>query len=93
MEAFTIDSVGRLATRNSHRIHMYLVYRTMRHIEEEGKLGPYAMKRIAAGAHLSTSWLLERATVEPTTAWAAVFSPNGSTMYSFLQMSGLGCAL
>ena len=29
--------------------------------KEKGKLGAYAMKRVAAGAHLSTPWLFELA--------------------------------
>ena len=29
--------------------------------KEKGKLGPYAMKRVAGGAHLPTPWLFEHA--------------------------------
>ena len=42
---------------------------------EKRKLGAYAMKRVAAGAHLSTHWLLSlrnAQTIEPTTDWIAV---------------------
>ena len=37
---------------------------------EKGKLGAYAMKRVAAGAHLPTPWFLslrDVQTIEPTT--------------------------
>ena len=46
--------------------------------------GAYAMKRVAAGAHLPTLWLFEPAKrPEPTTACAAVFSPGANNRYSF----------
>ena len=59
---------------------------------KKGKLGSNAMKRVAAGAHLSTPWLFEPAkmprresrllpghqTIEPTTAWTAVSFPSAS---------------
>ena len=59
-----------------------------------GKLGAYAMKRIAAGAHLPTFLSLRNAqTIEPITACTAVSSPSASTGYSFLHLSGVGRAL
>ena len=63
---------------------------------KKGKLGAYAMKRVAASAHLPTPGLFEsakRQTIDPTTVWTAVSSPGGSTGYSFLHLSGVGCAL
>ena len=58
------------------------------------RLKRFAVKRVAAGAHLPTPWLFENAQmIEPTTAWTAVSSPSGSTGYSFLHLSGVGCAL
>ena len=46
------------------------------------------MKRVVAGARLSTLWLFGPAErpddrVEPTTAWTAVSFPSASIMYSF----------
>ena len=49
-----------------------------RHTRERKKLGAYAMKRVAAGAHLPTPWLLSlrnAQTIDPTTARTAVSSP------------------
>ena len=43
------------------------------------------MKRVAAGAHLPDLWLLSlrnAQTIEPTTAWTAVFAPSANTKYS-----------
>ena len=60
------------------------------------KFGAYTMKRVAAGAHLPTPGirnLRNAQTIEPTTAWTAVSFPSGSTMYSFLHLSGVGRAL
>ena len=61
----------------------------------KGKLGAHAMKRVAAGAHLLTPFspLRNAQAIQPTTAWAAVSSPSGSTGYSFLHLSGVGHAL
>ena len=42
-------------------------------VKKKGKLVAYAIKRVAAGAHLPTPWFLSRRnvqTIEPTTAWA-----------------------
>ena len=41
----------------------YVLHSMDTHIEKEGKgkLGTYAMKRVAAGAHLPTPWLFEPA--------------------------------
>ena len=59
------------------------------------KVGANAMKRVAAGAHLPTSWLFEPAKrpIEPTTAWTAVSSLSVSTRYPVLKLSGVGRAL
>ena len=55
-------------------------------------LGVNAMKRVAAGA-LGFLSVRNAQTIGPTTAWAADSSPSGSTVYSFLHLSGLGRAL
>ena len=42
---------------------------------KKGKLGTHAMKRVAVGAHLPTSWLLSlrnAQTIETPTAWTAI---------------------
>ena len=54
------------------------------------------MKRVAAGAHLPTPWLLSlrnAQTLKPTTARTAVSSSSARARYSFLQLSRLGRAL
>ena len=58
----------------------------------KGKLGAYAMKRVAAGADLPTPWLFEPAkppTIQPITAGSADSSPRASTRYSFSNLSVL----
>ena len=72
-----------------------LGYSTHAHLKGMEKLGAYAMKRVAADAHLPTPWFfwaqtIERQTIEPTTACAAVSFPSANTTYSFLQLNGLG---
>ena len=45
------------------------------------------MKRVAAGAHLRLLGFLSlqnAQTIEPTTAWAAIYSFSASTRYLFL---------
>ena len=57
------------------------------------KLGAYAMKRVAAGAHLPTPWFFEPAKRPDDRAdYCAVSTPSGSTRYSFLHLSGVGRA-
>ena len=51
------------------------------------------MKRVAAGAHLPTSWLFEPAKLPNYRAHYRLdcsFLPSASTKYSFLHLSGLG---
>ena len=63
---------------------------------KEGNLGAYAIKRVAAGAHLPTPWLFSlrnAQTIEPTTALTAVSFPSASTRYSFSHLSGAGRAV
>ena len=48
------------------------------------------MKRVAAGAHLASPWLLSLQnveTIETTTAWTAVSSPSASTKYAWTAVS------
>ena len=66
-----------------HRFHIFsitLESRCNESIEGKGKLGPNAMKHVAAGAHLPTLWislsLRNAQTIQPTTAWI------GFTRYS-----------
>ena len=60
-------------------------------------LAAHAMKRVAAGTHLSRDFrflsLRNAQTIKPITAWTAVSSSSGSTRYSFLHLSGVGHAL
>ena len=60
-----------------------------------GKLRAYAMKRVAAGAHVPTLWLFEHAKRADDRANYCLDSSflRSSTMYSFLQLSGVGRAL
>ena len=56
----------------------------------KGKLGAYAMKRVAAGAYHPTPWLFERAndqTIDPTTAWTAVSLAQapGTCFYTWVE--------
>ena len=70
--------------------------REHRQEKEKRKLGAYAMKCVAAGAHLATPCFLSlrnAQTIEPTNAWTAVSSLSASTRYSFLNMSEVGRAL
>ena len=59
--------------------------------KEKGKLGVYAVKRVAAGAHIPSAWNFGNSkTIKPTTAWPAMFFPNANTWYSFLRSSESG---
>ena len=64
---------------------------------EERKVGGVRYEKLLLwGAHLPIFWLLSLQnvqTIEPNTAWTAVSSRSASTMYSFLDSSGLGRAL
>ena len=60
------------------------------------KFGSYAIKRVAAGAHLPHLGFLNlrnAQTIEPTTGWTAVSSPSLRTGYTFLHFSGVKRAL
>ena len=48
--------------------------------KENGKLGAYAMKRVAAGAHLSTSWIFEPAKRPDDRADYCLESPGENLM-------------
>ena len=59
-------------------------------------LEAYAMKRVAAGAHLPTPWLFEPAKRPDDRADYCLDCrtfPSGITGYSFLHLSGVGRAL
>ena len=59
----------------------------------KGELGAYAMKHVAAGAHLATPRLFESAKRRDDTADYCLncsFLPSASIRYSFLQLSGQG---
>ena len=56
--------------------------------KKKGKLGAYAMKRVAEdiiSRLLGSLFLRSAQTIEPTIAWAAISSPSASTTYSFLH--------
>ena len=74
------------------------------HRERKVKLGVYAMKRVAAGAHLLISFRCLRfrfrfssmrnaQTIEPTTVCTVVSSTNASTRYKFVHLSGVRRAI
>ena len=65
-------------------------------MRKNGKLGAYAMKRVAAGAHLRTPWLFEPAErPDDRTDYCldCSFLPSASTRCSFLHLSGVKRAL
>ena len=62
--------------------------------KEKGKFGAYAMKRVATGAHLPTSRLLETAKGPYDTAWSSRCNSDkkaryrGTTIKLYCQNSG-----
>ena len=59
--------------------------------EKKRKLGPYAMMRVTAGAHLPIPWLFEPAK-RPNDTAEYCLDRSASIWYSFSQLSGLGGA-
>ena len=79
--------------------HYAVVSRLIRHLlsaeRKREKIVAYAMERVAAGAHFSTPWLFEPAKrpVKTDYCLGSVSSRSANTRDSFLQLSGLRCAL
>ena len=62
-------------------------------MKKEGKLWAIAMKRVAAGAHLTTPWLFEPAKRRDDRADYCLDSPVEAPGTRFLHLSGVGRAL